>query len=119
MARSYRGKEIDMVSLAKKNDRTIALGNANMNARGDILGSGGKIVKTREEQLAEYREGNRYTETTINLKDKESTQTVETELKKLAEEDIKPVRAKVTQPVYKDITEKEKEELNPEILKGE
>ena len=117
MARSFRGKEVDMVSLAKQHDKTIALGNAHMNARGDILGQGGKIVQTREERLAEYREGNRYTETTVNLKDKESTQEVERELKQLAEGELKPVRAKVTQPVYKDITETEKAEL--ETLKGE
>lgn len=45
MALSFRGHQVDMVSLAKKNEKVVALGNANMNGRGDILGKGGKIVK--------------------------------------------------------------------------
>lgn len=119
MARSYRGKEVDMVSLAKKHDRTIALGNAHMNARGDILGKGGRIVKTREEQLAEYYEGNRYSEKVVNMKDTESVKEVETELKQLAEEDKKAMRAKPVnkKPVYEDVTEAEKEAIDN--LKGE
>ena len=121
MARSYRGKEVDMVSLAKKNEQTIALGNAHMNGRGDLLGKGGKVVKTREEQLKEYYEGNRMTETVVNLKNSESTKEVEQELKTIAEEDTKkPLRAKPTtkKPVYEDITEAEKEELGS-VAKGE
>lgn len=120
MARSYRGKEVDMVSLAKKNEQTIALGNAHMNGRGDLLGKGGKVVKTREEQLKEYYEGNRMSEIVVNLKDSESTKEVEQELKTIAEEDKKAMRAKPTtkKPVYEDITEAEKEELGS-VAKGE
>lgn len=57
MGRTYRtmqGKEIDMEKLSLKNETTIAVGNVKMNARGDELGPGGKIVKTREQILAEY-----------------------------------------------------------------
>lgn len=59
MGRTYRtmqGKEIDMEKLSLKNETTIAVGNVKMNARGDELGPGGKIVKTREQILAEYYE---------------------------------------------------------------
>lgn len=55
---SYRGKAVDMNALSKKYEKEIALGNAKMNAKGDIIGRGGKIIKTREEQIAEYREAN-------------------------------------------------------------
>ena len=44
-----RGKQIDMIKLATQNELVPAVGNANVNARGDKLGSGGKIVKRREE----------------------------------------------------------------------
>lgn len=50
---SYRGKHIDMELLRFKNQHQVALGNANLNARGDLLGRGGVIVKTREELLQE------------------------------------------------------------------
>lgn len=55
---SYRGQPVDMDALAKKFEKEIALGNARMNAKGDIVGRGGKIIKTREQQLAEYKEAN-------------------------------------------------------------
>ena len=50
---SYRGQKIDMELLKFQNEKSVALGNAKMNARGDILGRGGIVVKTREELLAE------------------------------------------------------------------
>lgn len=52
--RSMRGKIVDMERLAKKNELTPAVGNARVNARGDQIGSGGKIVKRREELIKEY-----------------------------------------------------------------
>ena len=52
--RSMRGKIIDMNLLQKKNELTPAIGNAKMNARGDIIGKGGKIVKKREDIVKEH-----------------------------------------------------------------
>ena len=51
---SMRGREVDLEKLAMKHETTPAVGNAKVNARGDQLGPGGKIVKTREEILADY-----------------------------------------------------------------
>jgi hypothetical protein len=56
--RTFQGKEIDMEKLMRQNELTQAAGNVKMNARGDQLGSGGKIVKKREDVLAEYYENN-------------------------------------------------------------
>jgi hypothetical protein len=50
---SYRGQTIDIEMMKFQNQHASALGNGRMNARGDKLGSGGTIVKTREELLAE------------------------------------------------------------------
>ena len=52
--RSMRGKVVDMDLLRKRNELTPAIGNARVNARGDELGPGGKIVKKREEIIREY-----------------------------------------------------------------
>ena len=41
--------------LRQKNELTPAVGNAKVNARGDELGPGGTIVKTREQILADYQ----------------------------------------------------------------
>ncbi len=55
---SVRGKEIDMERLSLKHETEPAVGNARMNARGDELGPGGKIVKTREQILQDYYNNN-------------------------------------------------------------
>ena len=48
----------DMARLIAQNPTKIALGNANMNARGDIIGPGGKIEVSREEIAREYHTKN-------------------------------------------------------------
>jgi hypothetical protein len=52
--RSMRGKEVDMEKLNLRNELLPAVGNAKVNARGDEIGKGGKIIRTREEVLKDY-----------------------------------------------------------------
>ena len=52
--KTMQGKQVDMDLLRKRNELTPAVGNARVNARGDELGPGGKIVKKREEVLEDY-----------------------------------------------------------------
>ena len=56
--RSANGKMVDIDGLRLMNERTIAVGNMKVNARGDKIGAGGKIAKTREELLAERQQTN-------------------------------------------------------------
>lgn len=49
--RSMQGKEIDMNKLINQNEMTVAIGNARVNARGDELGPGGRIIRKREEVI--------------------------------------------------------------------
>jgi hypothetical protein len=55
---SMRGKEIDMEKLSIRNELLPAVGNLKINARGDKLGPGGKIVKTKEELLQDHYKNN-------------------------------------------------------------
>ena len=55
---SVRGKEIDMEKLSLQNETAPAVGNLKVNARGDELGPGGKIVRTREQILQDYYNAN-------------------------------------------------------------
>lgn len=50
--RSMQGKEVDMHKLVMQNEMTVAVGNIRVNARGDELGPGGKIIRKREDVLA-------------------------------------------------------------------
>ena len=52
-----QGREVDMEKLRTMNENTVAVGNAKMNARGDELGPGGKIVRRREEIQDKYYKG--------------------------------------------------------------
>ena len=51
--RSMQGKEVDMHKLVMQNEMTVAVGNVRVNARGDELGPGGKIIRKREDVLKE------------------------------------------------------------------
>jgi len=52
--RSMQGKLIDMDKLRQRNELTPAVGNMRVNARGDELGPGGKIIRKREEILRDF-----------------------------------------------------------------
>ena len=56
--KTMQGRQVDMDLLRQKNELTPAVGNAKVNARGDELGPGGKIIKTREQVLADYQNAN-------------------------------------------------------------
>ena len=58
LVRSMRGKEVDMEKLNLRNEELPAVGNAKVNVRGDELGAGGKIVRTRAEVLSDYYKQN-------------------------------------------------------------
>lgn len=55
---SMQGKQIDMEKLSLRNELTPAIGNMKVNARGDELGPGGQIVRTREQILQDYYKNN-------------------------------------------------------------
>lgn len=46
--RTAKGAQLDMLKLINQNEMTIAVGNMNVNARGDKIGPGGQIIKRDE-----------------------------------------------------------------------
>lgn len=52
--RTMQGKLVELDLLRARNEMVPAVGNAKLNARGDLIGRGGKVVKTREQIVAEY-----------------------------------------------------------------
>lgn len=55
--RSMQGKTVDFAALTEAQNR-VALGNAKMNGRGDLLGKGGVVVATKEELVRDYYQNN-------------------------------------------------------------
>jgi hypothetical protein len=56
--RTSRGEVVDMDMLRLANESVIAVGNMKTNARGDELGPGGKVVKTRAQIMQDYHKLN-------------------------------------------------------------
>jgi hypothetical protein len=52
--RTAQGKPIDLDALRVRNEQSVAVGNMKTNARGDELGPGGIVVRTREQVMKEY-----------------------------------------------------------------
>lgn len=60
---SYRGVTIDMEALSRENEKSVAVGNMKVNARGDQLGRGAAVTKTAD-QIA--RENHRVQSAIVN-----------------------------------------------------
>jgi len=56
--RTNQGQMVDMEALALKNEKEIALGNMKVNARGDKIGKGGKVIAERDQVARAYYENN-------------------------------------------------------------
>ncbi len=56
MYRTMQGRMVDIEQLRAANEATPAVGNMNVNARGDVLGQHGQIVKPKAEVIKKYYE---------------------------------------------------------------
>ena len=56
MYRTMQGRMVDIEKLRTANESVQAVGNMNVNARGDVLGPGGTIVNTKENVIKKYYE---------------------------------------------------------------
>lgn len=107
--RSMQGKQVDMDMLRQRNELTQAVGNARVNARGDELGPGGKIIRKKEELDADY-----YADNPASMPNEEAQ--VENIVEPVVAEtpvQVQPTRTraqqkvqqKVEAPVEKDLTD--------------
>ena len=56
MYRTMQGRMVDIEKLRTANESVRAVGNMNVNARGDVLGPGGTIITPKSEVIAKYYE---------------------------------------------------------------
>ena len=56
MYRSMQGRMIDIEKLRTTNEDVRAVGNMNVNARGDVLGGGGKVATSKAQVIQKYYE---------------------------------------------------------------
>ncbi len=53
--RTMQGRMVDIEKLRSANESVQAVGNMNVNARGDVLGKGGQIVTPKETVIVETK----------------------------------------------------------------
>jgi len=94
---TFQGKKIDMDTLRQRNELTPAVGNSRVNARGDQLGPGGKIVKNRDEVLRDYYDEHPQAapdeQATIEQPVEKVTEPVQTKAQKKSVENAKKAKA--------------------------
>ena len=56
MYRTMQGRMVDIEKLRAANESVQAVGNMNVNAKGDVLGAGGQIVTPKEKIIQKYYE---------------------------------------------------------------
>jgi len=56
MYRTMQGRMVDIEKLRAANESVQAVGNMNVNARGDVLGAGGQVVTSKETVIKKYYE---------------------------------------------------------------
>ena len=89
--RSSQGKPVDIELIRLRNEETIAVGNMKVNARGDELGPGGVVVKTRNEVMDEYYASNAvYTKETVADQNRADRQ------QKIEEDDLSDLDPEIT-----------------------
>lgn len=69
---SMRGKPVDFARYYAEEGDAIALGNASLNARGDLIDKSGNVLQTRAEIAAEYHRSNAKSVRHVSIKEVET-----------------------------------------------
>ena len=96
--RTNRGVKIDLEDMAAKFSDLPAVGNMNVNARGDVLGRNGEIIKRSEERVREYYRANPKVNT-----EKVSLKKGITESQTVRDEPAVPTPPPAAEPQYREV----------------
>ena len=110
--RTAMGKSVDMGSLIARNEKTRAVGNMNVNARGDTIDAHGRIVKSVTEKVSD-----KYAKTVGNRSANvvKKSNTLQPDAPKPAEIDLSELN-----PIERELEESlEEEEIEIEKIKEE
>jgi hypothetical protein len=113
--RTAQGRPLDMASLAAKNEKTRAVGNMNVNARGDTIDSHGKVIVPVTRKV-----GNRYNNSVANPESNRARSTVRAKPEASPEVDPTPAAApaqvveeKLVESIFDEMTDDDLEFLEP------
>ena len=98
--RTNKGVVIDMDALTIKGENEVALGNMRVNAKGDKLGDGGKVVQAKEDVAREYYANNpKAVVQSVSIKDAVDKSPVVDEASKIVKPSAKKTKVKKTKEV--------------------
>ena len=98
--RTNKGQVIDMDALIIKGENEVALGNMRVNAKGDKLGDGGKVVQAKEDVAREYYANNpKAVVQSVSIKDAVDKSPVVDEASKIVKPSAKKTKVKKTKEV--------------------
>ena len=104
--KTNRGQTIDMAGLVLQNETAVAVGNMNVNARGDKVNEKGQVVKTKTEQAQAYYQSNpKAAVKTVSIKDAvdvSASKTIEQPVPEKAKT-TKASKPKAKQPKMKEV----------------
>ena len=110
--RTAQGRPLDMASLAAKNEKTRAVGNMNVNARGDTIDSHGKVVVPVTRKV-----GKRYNNSVANPESNRARATVRAKPEDSPEVDTTPAQVVeeevVVESIFDEMTDEDLEFLEP------
>ena len=110
--RTAQGRPLDMASLAAKNEKTRAVGNMNVNARGDTIDSHGKVIVPVTRKV-----GNRYNNSVANPESNRARSTVRAKSESSPEVDTTPTSVVeeevVVESIFDEMTDEDLEFLEP------
>ena len=106
--KTNNGQMLDMETLVLANEKTVAVGNMKVNARGDRVDADGNIVKTKTEQAQAYYQNNpKAVVKTVSIKDAVDVSATKTMEQPPVTEKAKPTKApkatKAKEPKMKEV----------------
>jgi hypothetical protein len=99
------GREVDIQQIISQNETAIAVGNMKVNARGDELGPGGQVIRSKQDVMASYYKLNTpmvqdsMAEAGLMVDNGQPSQVVDSSLAVLEQEDVVPVAPAETRPL--------------------
>tara|TARA_Y100001937_G_C7108102_1_gene326089 strand:- start:108 stop:521 length:414 start_codon:yes stop_codon:yes gene_type:complete len=104
MYRTMQGRMVDIEKLRAANESVQAVGNMNVNARGDVIGPGGAIVTPKETVIKKYYEQPKgMVSDTPRSKPKPAPQPVKKSVQRMTPVSAKPAPKKAVAPQPKKV----------------
>ena len=119
MYRTMQGRMVDIEKLRAANESVQAVGNMNVNARGDVLGAGGKIVTPKETIIKKYYEQPKgmVSDPPTKNKPQPAPEPVKQTVQKMTPVAAKPAPKKVVAPQPKKVEPAKAEAKPVEVFK--